>query len=75
MGETVDTVLTGVGGQTNGGALAQRRVEEIPCEREFEVKLIERDRQSTIGLCVSSHDNPKMIGCQGDVMRLTMISS
>ena len=75
VGETVDTVLTGVGGQTNGGALARRRVEAIPCGRGFEAKLIERDRQSTIGLWVSSHDNPKMIGCRGDAMRLNIISS
>ena len=61
VGATVDTILTGVGSQTNGEALARRRVEVIPCRREFELKLMEQDLQSTIVLCVSTHDNPKMM--------------
>ena len=64
----MDIDLIGVGGPTNVGAFSQRRVEVIPRGQEFEVKLMERDRQSTIGLQVSSHDNPKMRGCQGDVI-------
>ena len=68
MGGILDTDLIRVGDPTNVAAFSQRRVEVIPRGRQFEVKLMERDLQSTIGLQVSNHDNPKMIGCQGNAM-------
>ena len=37
-------------------------------EHPGSLNVIERLRQSSIGLCASNHVNPKMIECRGDVM-------